>query len=544
MGTVLPEGLIPFQLLMTFVIWWSMHTILIAFLASLLLALTLTPVVGRIAERLDVVDRPAARKIHVEPIPRLGGIAVYLAFMLPFWGCVLFFSSSRDPSLIWISAGATVVFVMGLCDDVHQLRPDVKFLFQIVAALLACEGGLFFKQIALPWGSEFSLGWFSGIVTLFWVLLVVNAVNLIDGLDGLATGTSLFVSLVLLVLTENGGNTAAVVGLAALAGACMGFLRYNFNPASIFLGDCGSYFLGFILASLSILGSLKSPATVAIIIPIVALGLPLMDTILAPIRRFVLGRSMFQPDKSHIHHKLLRMGLSQRKAVLIMYGATLFLGAFALLIVHARDVKAGFLLLVLGLLVVFFIRKIGYLEYVTVDKVVGYFHDVTDVMGFARERRTFLDQQLHIARAGSVEEMWERIVSACELLKMDEARIHFNGVWWNGPGDTYRWCLNEICLDLDQCRGRVLVLELPLVNGSKSYGTLSLRKDLLNDPISHYTLRRIEHLRRTVVAKLKELEDKQGLLPCRSVDRPSPVASSLPINEIAHHAPQARRPLI
>lgn len=490
-----------------------MIKILAVFFVALCLSMALTPFVGRIAKRLNLVDSPAARKIHTEPIPRLGGIAVYFAFMLSYWACMLLFSPEIGTSPIWISAGATVVFIVGLWDDVRRLSPGAKFLFQILAAFMAYQGGLLFKNIALPWGSELSLGWFSGIATVFWVLLVVNAINLIDGLDGLAAGTSVFVSLLLLVMTISSPNTAVPVGLAALGGACMGFLRYNFNPASIFMGDCGSYFLGFMLASLSVLGSLKSQATVAIIIPIVALGLPLMDTILAPIRRFVLGQDLFQPDRSHIHHRLLKMGLSHRKAVLLMYGATIFLGVFALLIVQARDVKAGFLLFVLGLCIIFFIRKIGYMEYLTVDKMMGYFHDVTDVMGFARERRTFLNQQLSIAQAKNVNEMWDRIVSACELLKLDEARLHVNGTKvMEATGEGFQWCAREICPESEECRGRVLSLDLPLVNETRSFGTLSLKKDLLFDPISHYTLRRIEHLRRAVVGKLKELEEKQKTL--------------------------------
>ncbi len=270
------------------------------------------------------------------------------------------------------------------------------------------------------------------------------------------------------------------------------------------MGDGGSYFLGFMLASLSILGSIKSQATVAMVIPIIALGLPLVDTVLAPVRRFITGKELFQADKSHIHHRLLGLGFSQRRAVLLLYGANILLGLFAILLVNAHDQNAALILLVLGVCVIAGIRKLGYLEYLAVDKMVGYVQDVTDVMGLSKDRRTFLDRQMAIGEAADIEQLWDRIVDALELLRIDRAEIRFDGVCC-AAGENNSYCFHgRPTTDVlgPYPENRFLSINLPLVDEYKSYGTLYLVKDVIIDPISHYTLRRVEHLRRSIVRKL------------------------------------------
>ncbi len=496
-----------------------MTTILMIFLLSLGVALALTPVAARLGTRWGVVDKPSRRKVHQKPIPRVGGIAIFLAFYIPLLS-IFFYRTEvlamvvSKPSLLWLAGGSVLVFLMGLTDDVKGLPPRLKFAVQGVAAVMAYCGGLQFSIISLPWGSTVSMGIFALPVTIFWFLLVVNAINLIDGLDGLAAGVTFFAAITLLVLSLLGKNYLVAVGLAGLAGACLGFLRYNFNPASIFMGDGGSYFLGYMLASLSLLGSMKSQATVAILIPLIALGLPLMDTMMAPIRRFILGRRLFQPDKSHIHHKLLQMGFSQRKAVLVMYSVTVFLGLASLLVVNMRNERAGFILATLGVCLIVGIRKLGYLEYLAVDKMIGYFQDVSDEMGFNRDRRTFLSLQIAIGEARDTHELWARIVDALTPLRMDWAELRLNSPRSGAPPldtDTaYTWNAGNFDGGKAACRHGVMAMELPLVNQQKCFGTLYLKKDLISDPISHYTLRRIEHLRRSIVRKLTTLESE----PC------------------------------
>ena len=184
---------------------------------------------------------------------------------------------------------------------------------------ISYAGGIQIGVVYLPGVGELALGWLSLPLTVFWFLLILNALNLIDGLDGLAAGITLFVALTLLIVWSSPSNLIVALALAALAGASLGFLRYNFHPASIFLGDSGSYFLGYNLAALSILGSLKSEAAVAILIPIIALGVPVIDALWSPVRRFILGQRIFTPDRDHIHHRLLKLGYTHRRAVLMLY---------------------------------------------------------------------------------------------------------------------------------------------------------------------------------------------------------------------------------
>jgi len=494
-----------------------------------MISLLITPLIARLAVRLDLVDRPSARKVHTKPIPRIGGVAICLAFFIPLVASLLCSNDLAakilaDKSLLLVAMGAAAVFLMGLKDDISPMRPGVKFAVQAAAALLAYAGGVRIFELQLPWAPICSLGIFSLPITIFWFLLVINAINLIDGLDGLAAGISLFVSLALLASSVMGGGFLVAGGFAALAGACMGFLRYNFNPASIFMGDSGSYFLGYMLAALSILGSMKSQATVAILIPVIALGFPLMDAILSPIRRFAVGKEPFLPDKNHIHHRLLKMGLSHRNAVLLLYGATIFLGLFALLLVHAQDKKAAVILLITGISICTCIHKLGYLEYLATDKIMGYLHDISDAVGLQKDRRTFLSHQIAIDETANTDQLWKQLVSAFKLLKIDQAKVRFNGVCFSTDG-SYAWCGNEIGKSPRQSQQRVFFLELPLADNQKTYGTLQIKKDLASDPLSHCTLRRIEQLRQAIVRKLRAFEqaantaEQKSEIECRHMQR-------------------------
>jgi UDP-GlcNAc:undecaprenyl-phosphate GlcNAc-1-phosphate transferase len=298
-----------------------------------------------------------------------------------------------------------------------------------------------------------------------------------------------------------GGNLTVATGLAALSGACLGFLRYNFNPASIFMGDSGSYFLGYMLAALSVLGSMKSQATAAILIPVIALGFPIMDALLSPLRRFIIGKALFYPDKNHIHHKLIQKGLSHRNTVLLLYGATIFLGIFSLLLVNAQERRAAIVLVATGACIFIAIHKLGYLEYIAVDKILGYLHDITDVMGLRKERRSFLSHQIEIEEAADIDELWTKLVETLILLKIDQAEIRFNKARSKG----YVWKRGKPDQELGNS-DKILCIDLPLLEDYSNYGTLKIRKDLRSDPLRNSTLRRIELLRRSLVHKLKDFE--------------------------------------
>ena len=246
----------------------------------------------------------------------------------------------------------------------------------------------------------------SYFITVFWFLLFINAVNLIDGLDGLAAGVAFFACLVMIVLSVTRGDYLVAVEFAALGGALLGFLRYNFNPASIFMGDGGSYFIGYTIAALAILSSSKSEVGASLMIPLLALGVPIFDTLLSPLRRWVRGRRMFHPDKGHIHHQLLRMGFSSKKTVMIIYTTTAALCVASIMIVHSRNAVTGLILAGVGAAAVLLIRRRGYLEYMAVEKVFGWLQDISDATGISRDRRSFLSLQIEIGQSEDLEDLW------------------------------------------------------------------------------------------------------------------------------------------
>ncbi len=394
-----------------------MTTLLFLFLIALGFALVLTPLATRLGVRLGAVDMPSERNVHTTPIPRVGGLAVFLAFAATMALTNLYMT---DVSRLFVFNhrtafgfyGALVVFGCGLWDDFRRLSPLVKLLFQILGASLAYAGGISIGFFFIG-GYGIQFGMLSYAVTIFWFLLFINAVNLIDGL---AAGVIFFTCLLMIILSVIRADYLEAIYFSALGGAVLGFLRYNFNPASVFLGD--------IVAALSITGSVKSQVGALMLIPLLALGVPVFDTLLAPLRRFVRGRAMFRPDKGHIHHKLLAMGLSSRNVVLILYGITVALCVLAILIVNLRNEGVGLILVIFGVGALTMARKMGYLEYLAFDKFYSWFRDMSDMAGLSRERRTFLSRQMEADKTHTIEEMWAHIGEAMEMLKFDRAEFH------------------------------------------------------------------------------------------------------------------------
>ncbi|MCI5208355.1 MAG: undecaprenyl/decaprenyl-phosphate alpha-N-acetylglucosaminyl 1-phosphate transferase, partial [Candidatus Electrothrix sp. ATG2] len=276
-----------------------MVTLLFVFVAACLTALVLTPVVRRLALAFDLTDKPTARKMHNRKIPRIGGIVLFSSFFLPFLLLFVFRTNSlveqnffADTGILSFVTGAVLIFVLGLVDDIRELSFSFKIFGQLLVAVLIYHCGIRITAVTTPFGPDFAIGYLALPVTVFWFLLVINAINLIDGLDGLAAGICLFVSLSMLFVCIVNGRFSTALTFAALAGALLGFLRYNFHPASIFMGDSGSYFLGYCLAALSIGGSVKGQVATAMLIPVIALGVPLIDTLWAPLRRFINGQSI------------------------------------------------------------------------------------------------------------------------------------------------------------------------------------------------------------------------------------------------------------
>ncbi len=317
-----------------------MKTYLAVYFLSLLLAAVITQVIIRIAHLLKIYDKPDIRKVHAYAIPRVGGVAIFLSSVI-LMIAVLFinnkigtiFRKSQTQILTMLVSG-TFIFVIGLIDDLHNLKARHKLLAQIVAASALYFAGI--KIVSLNFANLFMVdfGGLSFFVTIFWVLAITNAVNLIDGLDGLAAGISAVTCAVIAVFAFECELVLMAVLMVALLGSLTGFLFYNFNPARIFMGDCGSMFLGFILAAASISCAAKTGTIVALALPALALGLPIFDTFFSIIRRYLSRRGIMSPDRSHLHHKLLDLGLKHHHVVITMYALTLSatgLGMFMML---------------------------------------------------------------------------------------------------------------------------------------------------------------------------------------------------------------------
>ena len=304
---------------------------LLAFAVSLLVAYVMTPPVKRFAEKVGAIDVPRDnRRVHDHPIPRMGGLAIFIGFVLS-----LIFFVPMSTKVLGLLVGSVIIAVMGGVDDIVSLNPWVKLAGQIVAALVAIRCGLVFDVISNPniFAEEtyIEIGWLSIPLTMLWIVGCTNAVNLIDGLDGLAVGVSAISSMTMLIVSLFVSEPVVSIILAALTGACLGFMPYNLNPAKIFMGDFGSQLLGFVLSTASIMGLFKLHAIITFFVPLLALALPLADTIFAFFRRILHGQSPFKADKGHFHHRLLAMGLNQKQVVAVLYGISAVLGLLAVL---------------------------------------------------------------------------------------------------------------------------------------------------------------------------------------------------------------------
>ncbi|OEF99771.1 undecaprenyl-phosphate alpha-N-acetylglucosaminyl 1-phosphate transferase [Vulcanibacillus modesticaldus] len=325
----------------------------IGFIISLLSALFITPFVKKIAIYWGAVDQPNHRKVHSRIMPRLGGLAIYLAFLISF------LLIGPKNILTWgILAGGTIIVLTGALDDRYQLSPKVKLLGQLIAAIVVVASGLKVEFINLPFDGIFIFGWLSIPITIVWIVGISNAINLIDGLDGLAAGVSAIATATILIMSLLIANNTVSLLSVALLGAIIGFLFFNFHPAKIFMGDTGALFLGFMLASMSILG-FKYVTLFAFVMPILILGVPISDTFFAIVRRMVHNKPISEADKNHLHHRLLQLGLSHRQAVIFIYFVSMLFGASAIYFSQATLWGA---LLILGLLLLaleLFVEAIG-----------------------------------------------------------------------------------------------------------------------------------------------------------------------------------------
>ncbi|MGE7622483.1 glycosyltransferase family 4 protein [Viridibacillus sp. NPDC096237] len=330
---------------MTYLAW------IVAFIASILL----TPLVKRLAFRVGAVDRPNYRKVHAKIMPRLGGLAIYLAFLIG----ILILRPMHE-AMLPLLIGSFVIIVTGVLDDMFEISAKAKLLGQLIAATIVIFfGGIQIDTINLPFSNgELDFGFLSIPVTIIWIVGITNAINLIDGLDGLAAGVSTIALITLAGMAFIMGDTFVIIMATMLAVSTIGFLFYNFHPAKIFMGDTGALFLGFMISVLALLG-FKNVTFVSLVIPIIMLGVPISDTFFAIVRRLLNKQPPFSPDKSHLHHCLLNVGFTHRQTVLIIYGIASMFGLAAIVFSMAKVWGAILLITVLLVAIELFVEVIG-----------------------------------------------------------------------------------------------------------------------------------------------------------------------------------------
>jgi len=398
-----------------------MNTYLFVYLGSTVLAIITTPIVICVARHLNIVDTTDIRKVHSKPVPRIGGVAIFIS-MIGLVLLVLFMPKVIGGSFRLIQSKVIVVlcaagfmFFVGLVDDIRGLRARTKLSCQLVAAIVVCSAGLRVESIALTNHLTLGLGWFSWFFTLCWIVGITNAVNLSDGLDGLAAGISAVACGVIAVLCIYNGDAVMAVLMLALLGSLTGFLLFNFEPAKIFMGDSGSLFLGFTIASASVLSATKTETIVGLALPILALGIPIFDTLFSILRRFLERRSLFAPDRSHFHHKLLAYGLCQRHVVITAYVVTLFATGLGMFMLITRNVQTVVVFICVLLLLILVFRVIGSVR--LRETIAGLKQKHTISNQKKQEIESFENIELHFRQAHIFEQWWQAVCFAAD--KMD-----------------------------------------------------------------------------------------------------------------------------
>jgi UDP-GlcNAc:undecaprenyl-phosphate GlcNAc-1-phosphate transferase len=416
-----------------------MYSLLFLCVSSFLFALIVTPLVRNFAHRWGLVDHPdQGRKLHTRPIARLGGVAIVAAYFLSFGAILLtplpvgYIVKGALPLAVRLMPAAGLIFASGLLDDIRTMRPWQKFAGQIAASIMAYYAGVhvqFFGGVLMP-------GWASLPVTIFWLVLCTNAINLIDGVDGLAAGVGLFATATTLLAAILQHNVDLAVVLAPLLGCLLGFLRYNFNPATIFLGDCGSLSIGFVLGCCSIIWSQKSATILGMTAPLLALAIPLLDTSLAVVRRFLGGQPIFTADRGHIHHRLLDRGLTPRKVALLIYGLCTVSAILSLCMMNRNF--SGPAIVIFCAATWMGVQHLGYVEFGVAGRmfVEGAFRRM---LNSNIALKTFEDR---LRSAGTADECWKVIQDSAGDFGFHTVRMEIDGrayQYRNGGATERSW---------------------------------------------------------------------------------------------------------
>ncbi len=405
----------------------AMRTYALLLTLSFLSAVLVTPRVRKLAHRFGWLDRPNPRKVHTVPTPRLGGVAIIISFAIALPPLFIIHNQITDglrrqwPQLESIAAALGVIFILGVIDDIVGVPPYIRLLVEAGCGLWIFFHGVSIGRIANPVGHLWLVGIWSLPLTVIWLVGITNAFNLVDGIDGLAAGVALFAIFALALVSVLVGNLALIALLAALAGATAGFLLFNFQPATIFLGDSGSLVLGFALASLSVLWGQKSSLAVAVVGPILIFGFPILDTGLAITRRFFSGAPVMASDREHIHHQLLRLGLSPRRVVLILYTACFVCSVITLLLVHAQAGAALFILVAAFAGAWLVISGLGYHEIGEINLTLR--RGLLEQRGIIRQRVQLRKATEVIENANDLSELWNSIQEVARLFDFDYAEL-------------------------------------------------------------------------------------------------------------------------
>ena len=482
-----------------------MRSYVILFAVSCVLSLLLTPLVRRWAIQWGAVDLPGGRRIHQRITPRLGGIGIYLSFLLTLLCVPLLGNMVSDtfhdslPKLMALFLPATFIFLVGVYDDFRGISAPFKFAAQGLAGTAIFLLGYRIEKLSMPFGAWELPLIISFIITVLWIIGITNAFNLIDGIDGLAAGVSVFALISILFFSIAQGSPDISLIAVVLIGAVIGFLRYNFNPATIFLGDSGSLFLGFTAAVLSMVGSQKGSTIVAIAIPLVSFGLPIMEAGLSLVRRFLSGMPLFDGDRGHIHHMLLRRGLSQRQVVILLYGVCGLFTLFGLMLINPERSLAALIFFVLGVGIVFGVQHLRYAEFSELGDQIR--------QGMARRRRTLAvnvrvrQMSGDLNEAKDVDQFFRALAEVlainefdCAILEVSQAKypahhLNFAGGSFNdnfvvkaNSRVIWTWERGDTPLEEIIASDQFWTLRLPLTEEDQAaFGAITFYRHLLDD---------------------------------------------------------------
>lgn len=477
-----------------------MKTYSAIYLVSFFFAVIFTPVVIQVARRLRLYDTCGIRKVHKRTVPRIGGTAIFLSTIASVSVLLLInnsigkaFEEIRTQVFTLLAAG-TFIFAVGLIDDVRGLRARHKLLAQTAAATAMCIAGVRIESINILGMQMLDLGLLSFPVTILWLVAITNAVNLIDGLDGLAAGISAMACGTIAVFSIAGGQIMMAAIMLAILGSLCGFLIFNFNPARIFMGDCGSMFVGFVLAGSSIICSAKSGTIVGLALAVLALGVPIFDMTFAMLRRYIQGRRMMSPDRSHLHHLLLDLGLRQRHVVMCMYTMTAMAAGAGLLMMLSHGAEA---ILIFACAIVLLILVFRLAGAVNLRQILdGLRQKYASSHQREREVESYEQVELHFRRAKTFETWWHAVCFAAEQMDFSRVKLPLtnrdgsrrNLIWQKNGANVDPATLVQVTVPIrDRRQGRSLQLNFGIV-ANNSLESAGHRTALLTRLMQRYGL--------------------------------------------------------